>query len=91
MGALTPNGHALTPENIILPRINLGMRGTGGWVPVGTEKFTAESAIGIARNRGAEQLERMLPRMADKQAPIIAKTMSSIHARLMAPCMFEVV
>ena len=76
-------------------KLNPGKMGAlapkGGWVPVGTEMFMAESAIGIARAREAEKLARMLPRMPDKQPPIIAKTPSSIHARSMAPSMFEVV
>ena len=37
-------------------------------VPVGSDEFAIESAIGILRDWGAELLARMLPRMPDKQA-----------------------
>ena len=37
-------------------------------VPVSTDEFAIESATGIVREREAEQLARMVPRMPEKQA-----------------------
>ena len=41
-------------------------------VPVGSDESAIESAIGIVRDGGAEQLARMLPPMVDKQQAVKA-------------------
>ena len=44
----------------------------------GTDEFAIKSAIRIVRDGGAEQLERMLPRMPDKQAANLIATGSMV-------------
>ena len=67
--ALAPNGHVPPLEEISLS-IGDGVciADEGGikvvGVPVGTDEFAIESAIGIVRDVGAEQLARMLPRLS---------------------------
>ena len=48
-------------------------------VPVGSNEFAIESAIGIVRDGGAEQLAQMLPRMPDKQATNLIATGSMVQ------------
>ena len=48
-------------------------------VPAGSDEFAIESAIGIIRDGGAEQLARMLPRMPDKQAANLVATSSMVQ------------
>ena len=48
-------------------------------VPVGSDEFVIESAIGIVRAGEAEQLARMLPRMPDKQAANLIATGSMVQ------------
>ena len=70
--ALAPKGHVPTPEEISL-LVGVGVRITDEGeikvvgVPVGSNEFAIESAIGIVRDGRAEQLARM-PRMPDKEA-----------------------
>ena len=45
----------------------------------GTDEFAIKSAIRIVRDGGAEQLERMLPRMPDKQAANLIATGSMVQ------------
>ena len=45
----------------------------------GTDEFAIKSAIRIVRDGGAEQLERMLPRMPDKQAANLIATVSMVQ------------
>ena len=71
--ALAPKGHVPTPEDIsLLAGVGVRIADEGGikvvGVPVGSDEFAIESAIGILRDWGAELLARMLPRMPDKQA-----------------------
>ena len=69
---LAPKGHVPTPEEISL-LVGVGVRITDEGeikvvgVPVGSNEFAIESAIGIVRDGRAEQLARM-PRMPDKEA-----------------------
>ena len=82
--ALAPNGHVPPLEEISLS-IGDGVciADEGGikvvGVPVGTDEFAIESAIGIVRDVGAEQLARMLPRMPDKQAANLIATVSMVQ------------
>ena len=48
-------------------------------VPVGSNEFAIESAIGIVRDGGAEQLAWMLPRVPDKQAANLIATGSMVQ------------
>ena len=43
-------------------------------VPVGTDEYARESAMEMVRNRGAEQIARMLSRMPDKQSANLIAT-----------------
>ena len=82
--ALAPKGHVPTPEEIwLLSGVGARIADEGGikvvGVPVGSDEFAIESAIGIARDGGAEQLARMLPRMPDKQAANLIATGSMVQ------------
>ena len=48
-------------------------------VPASSDEFAIESAIGIVRDGGAEQLTRMLSRMPDKQAANLIATGSMVQ------------
>ena len=82
--AFCPKGHVPTPEDISR-LVGVGVRIADGGgikvvgVPVGTDEFAAESAIGIVRDGGAEQLARMLPRMPGKQAANLIATGSMVE------------
>ena len=63
--ALAPKGHVSTPEETSrLAGVGVRIADEGGikvvGVPVGSDEFAIESAIGIVRDGGAEQLARML-------------------------------
>lgn len=70
---LTPNGHVPTPAEIsTLAGFSVRIADEGDikvvGVSFGTDEFAIESAMGIMRDGGTEQLERMLPGMPHKQA-----------------------
>ena len=78
----------------LLAGLGVGIADEGGikvvGVPVGFDGFAIESAIGIVRDGGAEQLAQMLPRMPDKQAANLIATGSmaqrtAYFERLMDP------
>ena len=77
--ALATKGHVPTPADTS-PSAGVGVRiaDEGGIkvvrVPVGTDEFAIETAIGVVRDGGAEQLARMLPRKRDKQAANLKAT-----------------
>ena len=48
-------------------------------VPVGTDEFGTENAIGIVRDEGAEQLAGMLSRTPHKQAANLIATGSMVQ------------
>ena len=82
--ALPPKGHVPTPEQIaLLEGIGVSIAERGGikvvGVPVGTDGYARESAMEIVRNRGAEQLARMLSRMPDKQSANLISTGSMVQ------------
>ena len=76
---LTPKGHVPTLEDIS-PLVGVGVRVADrgrinmAGVPVGTNEFTTESAIGIGRDGRAGQLARKLPGMPDKRAANLIAT-----------------
>ena len=71
------------PEDIsLLAGVGVRIADEGGkvvGVPVGSDEFAIESAIGIVRDGGAEQLARMLPRMPGKQAANLIATSSMVQ------------
>ena len=81
---MAPKGHVPTPEEISL-LVGVGVRITDEGeikvvgVPVGSNEFAIESAIGIVRDGRAEQLARMLPRMPDKRAAKLIATGSMVQ------------
>lgn len=82
--ALAPKGHVPTQEEIsLLASVGVRIEDEGGikvvGVPVGTDAFATETAIGIVREGGAEQLARMLPRMPDKQSANLIATGSMVQ------------
>ena len=96
--ALAPKGHVPTPEEIsLLAGVGFRIADEGGIkvvaVPVGSDEFAIESATGIVRDEGAEQLGRMLPRMPNKQAANLIATDSMVQRtvyveRVMDPKLF---
>ena len=82
--ALAAKGHVPTSEETsLLAGVGVRVADEGGikvaGVPAGSDEFAIESAIGIIRDGGAEQLARMLPRMPDKQAANLVATSSMVQ------------
>ena len=82
--ALPPKGHVPTLDEIaLLEGIDVRIAERGGvkvvGVPIGTDAYARESAMGIVENGGAEQLARMLPRMPDKQSANLIATGSMVQ------------
>ena len=77
--ALPPKGHVPTPKQIsLLEGIGFSIAGRGGakvvGVPVDKDEYARESAMGIVRNGGAEQLARLLSRVSGKQSAYLIAT-----------------
>ena len=48
-------------------------------VPIGTDAFAVNSAVEIIRDEGAEQLERILPRVPDKRSANFIATSAMVR------------
>ena len=85
MVALAPKGHVPTTKEIsLLAGVGVRIIADEGeikvvGVPVGTDEFAIESAVGIVRDLGGGAFARMLPRMPDKQATKLIATGSMVQ------------
>ena len=96
--ALAPKGYVPTPEEIsLLAGVGVRIADEGGvkvvGVPVGSDKFAIESAMGVGSDGGTEQLARMQPRMPDKREANLIATDSMVQRtvyveRVMDPKLF---
>lgn len=78
--ALPPQGHQITDKRKRLldgAGITVAEAGiTVVGVPIGSDAYVEECAIKVIRDRGAEKLARMLPRMSDRQVAFLTTSLS---------------